>query len=77
MKNSKLYDLDINLFNNQILLFYNESYKLNFPNFTFYNFYKFIESLSIEELNNIQKQYSKIEKTLILIIKEIEKIKSK
>ena len=77
MKNSKLYDLDINLFNNQILFFYNESYKLNFPNFTFYHFYKFIESLSIEELNNIQKQYSKIEKTLILIIKEIEKIKSK
>ena len=75
IKKSKIYYFDNNKFNNQILQFYNKSYKLNFPNFTFYNFYKFIENLSIEELNNIQNQnqFSKIEKTLYEIIKEIKK----
>ena len=79
MKNCKIYDSDNILFNNQILYFYNESFKLNFPNFTFYNFYKFIESLSIEELNSIQKQkqYSKIEKALNSLILYIKNTKSK
>ena len=79
IKNSKIYYFDNNKFNSQILQFYNKSYKLNFPNFTFYNFYKFIESLSIEELNSIQKQkqYSKIEKALNSLILYIKNTKSK
>ena len=73
MKESKLYsDIDAVKFNNQIIQFYNSSYKLKQNNFPYFDFYKFLCSLSLNEMNNLNNNLDTIEPNLQKIFEKVK-----
>ena len=73
MKESKLYsDIDDVKFNNQIIQFYNSSYKLKQNNFPYFDFYKFLCSLSLNEMNNLNNNLDTIEPNLQKIFEKVK-----
>ncbi len=71
-------DFDINLINKQIINYYILGYKYSPHNFSFFNFYKFLDKLSLRELNETYYFNNKtINKCLVKIIESIRDKKVK
>ena len=71
-------DFDINLINKQIINYYILGYKYSPHNFTFLDFYKFLDKLSLRELNETYYFNNKtINKCLVKIIENIRDKKVK
>ena len=71
-------DFDINSINNQIINYYILGYKYSPHNFTFLDFYKFLDKLSLRELNETYYFNNKtINKCLVKIIENIRDKKVK
>lgn len=70
MKESNLFSnkYDLDSFNIKIINFYKSAYNINFPNFPFFIFYKYLEKLTVQEKKNIYNNV-KLCKTLQKLIK--------
>jgi hypothetical protein len=67
MKESNLFSnkYDLDSFNKKIINFYNSAYNINFPNFPFFIFYKYLEKLTDQEKKNINVKLCKTLQKLI------------
>ena len=67
MKESNLFSnkYDLDSFNIKIINFYNSAYNINFPNFPFFIFYKYLEKLTDQEKKNINVKLCKTLQKLI------------
>ncbi len=78
MKESKLYKEEFNedLFNNKIINYFNLGYQNCPHNFPFFDFYKYLDQLSLKQLNGSHYYKNKeINKCLVKIIEKIRNIK--
>lgn len=78
MKESKLYKEEFNedLFNNKIINYFNLGYENCPHNFPFFDFYKYLDQLSLKQLNGSHYYKNKeINKCLVKIIEKIRNIK--